>query len=93
LIDGVKLEKPEGDEDDISTTDDRPGQAHATCETYKAGLATQPDSNVRGNVPEMKETPPQAAVDTSEDTRIVEITPDIEFKFGNEPVIKNSRYY
>jgi len=93
LIDGVKLEEPEGDEGDVSTTDDRPGQAHATDEIYKAGLATQPDSNVRGHVPEMRETPPQAAVDTSEDTRIVEITPDIEFEFGDEPVIEISRYY
>jgi len=92
-IDGVKLERPEEDEDDVITTDDWPGQAHATDETYKAGLATQPDSNVPGHVPEMKETPPQAAVDTSEDTRIVETALDIEFELSDEPVIEISRYY
>jgi len=93
LIDGVKLEAPEEDEDVTETPDDRPRQAHATDETYKAGLATQSDSNVCAQVPETRETLPQAAVDTSEDTRTVEVAPDIEFDFGYEPFIEISRYY
>jgi len=52
-----------------------------------------PDSIVRFREPESTETTPQAAIDTSDDTRIVEAAPDIEIEFGNEPVIKISRYY
>jgi len=67
LIDGVKLETPEEDEDVISTTDDRPGQAHSTDETYKAGLVTQPNSTVCARGPEVIEIQAQAAIDTSEE--------------------------
>jgi len=93
LIDGVKLEEPEVDENDVPTTDDRPGQAHSTYEAYRACLVKQPDSTVRVREPESTETPPQAAIDTSEDTRIVEAAPDIEIEFGDEPVIEIARYY
>jgi len=89
----VKLEAPE--EDDVVTEipDDRPGQAHATEDTYKAGLATQPDSNVRGHEPESIESTPQAAIDTSEDTPTVEAAPEVEIEFGDEPIIELSSYY
>jgi len=93
LIDGVKLETPEEEEDVIYTTDNRPGQADSTDETYKAGLATQPDSTVRARVPEVTEIQLQAAIDTSEDTRIIEAAPEIEFEFGDEPIIELSSYY
>jgi len=93
LIDRVKLEKPEGDEDDVSTTDDRPGQAHSIYETYTACLVNQPDSTVRVREPEITEKPPQAAVDTRDNTLIVEAAPDIEIEFGDEPAIEISRYY
>jgi len=93
LISGVKLEIPEIYDDDTETTDDRRGQAHSTNETYKAGLATQPDSTVRAHAPENIEREPQAAIETSEDTRAVEAAPDIEFEFSDEPIIEISRYY
>jgi len=87
---GVKLEAPEEDDDVTEIPDNRPGQAHATDETYEAGLATQPDSSVCAQVPETREILPQAAVETSEDTRTVEAAPDIEFDFGDEPTIEIS---
>jgi len=43
LIEGVKLETPEEDDD----PDDRPGQVHSTTEKYKAySAAAHLDSNV-----------------------------------------------
>jgi len=94
LIDGVKLETTEGDEDIISTTDDRPGQVYSTDRTYKAGLTTQSDSTVRACDSAKDECKkPQAAIDTSEDTRIVEVASEIEFEIGDEPIIELSSYY
>jgi len=93
LVSGVKFELPEVDDDITETTDDRPGEAHSTYEAYTACLVNQQDSTVRVREPESTETRPQAAIDTSEDTRIVKIAPDIEFDFGDEPIIEISRYY
>jgi len=67
LIDGVKLETPEEDDD----PDDRPGQVHSTTETillYKAySAAAHLDSNVCALETE-EERPQLPAIETSCDT-------------------------
>jgi len=76
LINGVKLEMPERDDDLILTTDDRPGQLHSTNRTYTACLAIQLGSTVGVCEPAKGEDiQPQAVIDTSEDTPVVEAAP------------------
>jgi len=89
LIDGVQLETPEADDD----TDDRPGQVHSTTETYKAhSAAAHLDSNVCALEPN-EGNPQLPAIETSCDTREVLLAPEIEFEFGDEPIIELSSYY
>jgi len=90
LISGVKFELPEIDDDVLATTDDRPGQVHSTYKTYKAGLATQPDSTVHACEADVRDIQPQAAIETSCDTREVLLAPEIEFEFGEVPTIELS---
>jgi len=90
LISGVKFELPEIDDDVLATTDDRPGHVHSTYKTYKAGLATQPDSIVRACEGDARDNQPQAAIETSCDTREGLLAPEIEFEFGEEPTIELS---
>jgi len=90
------LETPEIDDDlTLATTDDRPGQVHSTKKTYTASLATQPGSIVRVYEPAKKEEEilPQAANDTSEDTYVRKLAPEIDFEFVDEPIIELSSYY
>jgi len=70
----------------VETTNDRPGQVHSTYETYRAGLATQPNSTVQACKPDAKarEIQPQAAIETRDDTREVVLVSEIEFEFGEE---------
>jgi len=49
LIDGVKLEIPEIDDDVLATTDDRPVQVYLTNGTCTASLAIQPDDTAHAN--------------------------------------------
>jgi len=96
LIDGVKLETPEKDDDlNVNQPDERPTQVHSTDRTYTASLAFQQGSTVRvcESAKEEEEIQLQAASETSEDTRIVEFAPEIDFEFGDEPIIELSSYY
>jgi len=48
LMDGVKLETPEIDDDlNVNQPNDRPGQVHSTDGTYTTSLAIQPGSTIR----------------------------------------------
>jgi len=80
LIKGVQLEVPEKDYELTETTNETPGQAPTTLAINAGDLANEPDD---------KEPTPQAAIDTCENTRIVEPVPeiDIEIEFGEEPII------
>jgi len=94
LIDGVKLGMLVIDDDVIETTEDRPGQIYSTDRTYTANLAIQPDSTgCACESAKDEDIEPQAAIDTSEDTRVVEAVPEIEFEFGDEPIIELSSCY
>jgi len=94
LIEGVKLEVPKGDEDLVETTKGRPGLVYSTDRTYTASLAIQQGSTVRAcESAKDKSKEPQAAIDTSEDTGVVEVAPEIEFEFRDEPIIELSSYY
>jgi len=86
LIKGVQLEVPEEDYELTESTDKTPGQAPTTLAINAGDLANEPDD---------KESTPQAAIDTCEDTRLVEPEPeiDIEIEFGKEPIIELSSYY
>jgi len=86
LIKRVQLEVPEEDYELTETTEEMPGQAHATPAIDAGDLANEPDD---------KESAPQPAIDSCEDTRIVEPGPeiDIEIEFGNEPIIELSSCY
>jgi len=77
----------------LETTDDRPVQVRSTYKTYKAGLATQPDSTVRACELDAKKIQPQTAIETSCDTPEVLLAPEIDFEFGEEPTIELSSYY
>jgi len=94
LIDGVKLEMPEIDDDVVETTEDRLGQVYSTDRTYTASLAIQQGSIVRAcESAKDEDKEQQAAIDTSEDTRVLEVAPEIEFEFGDELIIELSSYY
>jgi len=69
LIKKMQLEAPEEDYHVTEPTDDKPGQAYTTPPIGVGDLA---------NEPEETESTPQAAIDTCEDTRIVETAPEIE---------------
>jgi len=89
LIDGVKLETPEEDDD----PDDKPGKVHSTTETYKAySAAAHLDSDVCALESE-EERLQLPAIETSCDTREVLLVPEIDFEFGDEPIIEISSYY
>jgi len=83
LIKGVPLEIPEEDYI-LETTNDMPGQAHSTPAIDAGDLA---------NVPDATRSAPQAAVENRENICIVEDAPEINFEFGDEPIIKLASCY
>jgi len=93
LIDGVKLEVPEADDDLILTNpDDRPGQVHTTEISNAHLAAAHHNSDVSAQELETDKLQPQA-IELSCDTCEVLLVPDIEFEFGDEPIIEISSYY
>jgi len=80
----VPTESPETDDEYTTTTDDKPGQAHSTPPVDVSDLANEPQADNQA---------PQASIETSGYTIIVETVPEIEFEFGSEPVIEQSSFY
>jgi len=84
LIRGVQFEAPEEDYDIAETTDEKPGQVNSTPAIDAEDLAGDPAEI---------EAAPQAALETKEDTCIVEPVPEIDIEFGEEPTIELSSFY
>jgi len=76
----------------VNNPDDRLGQVHST-EIYNAHLAAaHQDSDVSAQELETEKLQSQA-IDTSCDLREVLLAPEIDFEFGDEPIIEISSYY
>jgi len=92
----VALPKSDSDNEFCSRhqTDDRSNWTHWTYETDTAYLSVeQLDSNIRAREQEKEEQVLPQATNSSDDTREVLMTPEIDFNFCDEPIIELASFY